>query len=106
MKYKIISDRIPYDGMYHGYNGDLVPDWEPTVRKLKETIYGADVLDEEGNVVTPTQETETADTTTGSETDTQNTEATGDSGQVTWKQKSEREIRPHRLSVEMMQMGR
>ena len=39
MKYKIISDRIPYDGMYHGYNGDLVPDWEPTVRKLKETIY-------------------------------------------------------------------
>lgn len=41
MKYKIISDRIPYDGMYHGYNGDLVPDWEPTVRKLKETIYGA-----------------------------------------------------------------
>lgn len=83
MKYKIISDRIPYDGMYHGYNGDLVPDWEPTVRKLKETIYGADVLDEEGNVVTPTQETETADTTTGSETDTQNTEATGDSGQIT-----------------------
>ena len=82
MKYKIISDRIPYDGMYHGYNGDLVPDWEPTVRKLKETIYGADVLDEEGNVVTPTQETETADTTTGSETDTQNTEATGDSGQI------------------------
>lgn len=83
MKYKIISDRIPYDGMYHGYNGDLVPDWEPTVRKLKETIYGADVLDEEGNVVTPTQEAETADTTTGSETDTQNTEATGDSGQIT-----------------------
>lgn len=53
INYKIISDRIPYDGMYHGYNGDLVPDWEPTVRKLKETIYGADVLDDEGNVVTP-----------------------------------------------------
>ena len=33
--------------------------------------------------MTPTQETETADTTTGSETDTQNTEATGDSGQIT-----------------------
>lgn len=82
MNYKIISDRIPYDGMYHGYNGDLVPDWETTVRKLKETIYGEDVLDEEGNVVTPTQEPETADTTTGSETDTQNTEATGDSGQI------------------------
>lgn len=80
MNYKIISDRIPYDGMYHGYNGDLVPDWEPTVRKLKETIYGADVLDDEGNVVTPTptQEAEAADGTICSETDGQNTETTAD----------------------------
>lgn len=64
LNYKIISDRIPYDGMYHGYNGDLVPDWEPTVRKLKETIYGADVLDAEGNVVTPTPEQENSSTET------------------------------------------
>ena len=35
MKYKIISDRIPYDGMYHGYNGDLVPDWEPYRTKIE-----------------------------------------------------------------------
>lgn len=82
------------------------PDWEPTVLKLKETIYGADVLDEEGNVVTPTQETETADTTTGSETDTQNTESTGDSGQITMEAEIGTGDRPHRLSVEMMQMGR
>lgn len=54
LKYSIVSDRIPYDGMFHSYNGNLVPDWETTVRKLKETIYGADVLDDEGNIITPT----------------------------------------------------
>lgn len=82
INYKIVSDRIPYDGMYHSYNGDLVPDWESTVRKLKETIYGADVLDDEGNVVTPTptQEAETADAANGQENDTQNTEAATDDG--------------------------
>ena len=54
LNYNIIQDRIPYDGMFHSYNGNLVPDSESTVRKLKETIYGADMLDEEGNVITPT----------------------------------------------------
>lgn len=54
LSYNIIQDRIPYDGMFHSYNGNLVPDSESTIRKLKETIYGADMLDEEGNVITPT----------------------------------------------------
>lgn len=53
LNYNIVQDRIPYDGMFHSYNGNLVPDSESTIRKLKETIYGADVLDEEGNVITP-----------------------------------------------------
>ncbi|MBS6194595.1 MAG: LCP family protein [Clostridiales bacterium] len=53
LTYNITQDRIPYDGMFYSYNGNLIPDSESTVRKLKETIYGADVLDEEGNVVTP-----------------------------------------------------
>lgn len=53
LNYNITQDRIPYDGMFQSYNGNLVPDSERTIRKLKETIYGADVLDREGNVVTP-----------------------------------------------------
>lgn len=60
LNYNIIQDRIPYDGMYHSYNGNLVPDSESTVRRLKETIYGADVLDDEGNVITPTPTVELA----------------------------------------------
>ena len=54
LSYNIVQDRIPYDGMFHSYNGNLVPDWESTVRKLKEEIYGADMLDAEGNILTPT----------------------------------------------------
>lgn len=52
LNYNIIQDRIPYDGMYYSYNGNLVPNWEETVRKLKETIYGEEAIDEEGNVIT------------------------------------------------------
>ncbi len=77
--------------MYHGYNGDLVPD-RPSVRKLKETIYGADVLDEEGNVVTPTQETETADTTTEVKQIHRIQKQQAIPVRLPWKQKSEREI--------------
>ena len=37
------EDRIPYDGMYRVIyvNGQdmLVPDWEETVKKLKETLF-------------------------------------------------------------------
>lgn len=92
LNYNIIQDRIPYDGMYHGYNGNLVPDSESTVRRLKETIYGADVLDDEGNVITPTPTVELAqnDSQTASEnsstgmegTDTQLMEAEIGTGDV------------------------
>lgn len=54
LNYNIIQDRIPYDKMYNSVNGNLVPAWESTARKLKETIYGSDILDEEGNLLTPT----------------------------------------------------
>lgn len=54
LSYNIEQGRIPYDGMFQSINGNLVPDSERTVRKLKESIYGADVLDESGNLITPT----------------------------------------------------
>lgn len=42
-KYKIVQDRIPYDGMFNVIyvNGQdmLVPDWDDTVERLKETLY-------------------------------------------------------------------
>lgn len=41
--YELVKDRIPYDGMYRVIyvNGQdmLVPDWEETVKKLKETLF-------------------------------------------------------------------
>ena len=44
MEYNIVMDRIPYDGLYDVIyvNGQdmLVPDWEQTVIKLHNTIYG------------------------------------------------------------------
>ena len=51
LTYNIEQDRIPYDGKFHSYNGNLVPDSESTVRRLKETLYGEDGLDDEGNVI-------------------------------------------------------
>ena len=77
-------------------------DWESTVRKLKETIYGADVLDDEGNVVapTPTQEAETTDAANGQENDTQNTEAATDDGdQITMEAEIGAGHLPHRSCV-------
>lgn len=53
INYNIVQDRIPYDGLFASY-GDLMPQWDKTVRRLKETLYGRENLDEEGNVVTPT----------------------------------------------------
>ena len=47
LQYKIETERIPYDNMYDtiSVNGEgmLVPDWEPTIEKLHEFIYGEDV---------------------------------------------------------------
>ena len=39
IQYEIVTDRIPYDGMYHSQNELLVPDMEATVEKLHSTIY-------------------------------------------------------------------
>ena len=44
LSYGLKQDRIPYDNMFYGRNGSLVPDWEKTVAKLKETLYGPDAL--------------------------------------------------------------
>lgn len=42
-QYKLVKDRIPYDDMYKviyvNCQDMLVPDWEPTIAKLKETLY-------------------------------------------------------------------
>ena len=44
LQYDFVQDRIPYDNMYDVIyvNGQdmLVPQWETTIEKLHETIYG------------------------------------------------------------------
>lgn len=46
LQYKVETDRIPYDNMYDVIDvngqGMLVPDWEPTIEKLHEFVYGED----------------------------------------------------------------
>lgn len=43
LTYDLVQDRIPYDGMYKVIyvkkQDMLVPDWEDTIRKLKDTLY-------------------------------------------------------------------
>lgn len=65
LSYTIVQDRIPYDGLFQSVNGNLVPEWDETIQRLKSTIYGEDMVDEEGNVITPTptQEAAAADST-------------------------------------------
>ena len=45
LDYKIVQDRIPYDNMYDviyvNLQDMLVPDWEATIERLKDTIYGS-----------------------------------------------------------------
>lgn len=38
-EYELVSDRIPYDGLYYSQNEMLMPDWNETIVRLKETIY-------------------------------------------------------------------
>lgn len=54
LSYSIVQDRLPYDGLFQSVNGNLVPEWDETIHRLKSTIYGEDMVDEEGNVITPT----------------------------------------------------
>lgn len=41
--YQIKQDRIPYDNMFQGRNGSLVPFWDETITKLKGTLYSAKI---------------------------------------------------------------
>ena len=47
LQYKFVQDRIPYDNMYDVIYVDsqdmLVPQWETTIEKLHNTIYGIDL---------------------------------------------------------------
>lgn len=44
LNYKFEMDRVPYDNMYSiidvNGQGMLVPDWEPTLEKMHDFIYG------------------------------------------------------------------
>lgn len=40
VNYDIQTDRIPYDGMYSSLGEELVPDFEATINRLHQTIYG------------------------------------------------------------------
>ena len=40
INYDIQTDRIPYDGLYSNFGEELVPDFEATINRLHQTIYG------------------------------------------------------------------
>lgn len=40
INYDIQTDRIPYDGLYSNLGEELVPDFEATINRLHQTIYG------------------------------------------------------------------
>lgn len=43
LQYEIAQDRVPYNGYFTELkNGNLAPNWEVTVKKLKTTLYGED----------------------------------------------------------------
>ena len=39
LKYELVKDRVPYDGMYSIQGEILVPDMEATIEKLQNTLY-------------------------------------------------------------------
>lgn len=38
-EYELVLDRVPYDGLFYSQNEMLMPDWDETIARLKETIY-------------------------------------------------------------------
>ncbi len=43
LQYEIVPDRVPYNGYFTELrNGNLAPNWEVTVERLKTTLYGED----------------------------------------------------------------
>lgn len=43
MNYEIVTQRVPFDGMYHSQGEMLVPDLAETAAKLQESLYGGKV---------------------------------------------------------------
>jgi len=39
LTYSLVKDRVPYDGLFKSQNECLVPSWDATIAKLKETLY-------------------------------------------------------------------
>ncbi len=42
LKYEIVTDRVPYDGLFVSSNGLLIPDMDQTINRLHDTIYAAE----------------------------------------------------------------
>lgn len=40
ISYELVLDRVPYDGLYYFRGEMLVPEWEETIARLHENIYG------------------------------------------------------------------
>ena len=39
MKYDVVTDRIPYDGLFYSEGEVLMPQWDETLKRLNETLY-------------------------------------------------------------------
>lgn len=83
LKYDYIQDRVPYDGLYEIIDVDgqgmLVPDWDDTIARMQETIYGAGTIsDNSDNEGSTRDETEFTDEylklTAGNSSDTDSSE--------------------------------
>ncbi len=42
LQYEIVTERIPYDGLFYSSNEMLIPDMEQTINRLHATIYAAE----------------------------------------------------------------
>lgn len=42
LSYEVVTDRIPYDGLYYSSNEMLIPDFEQTIERLHSTIYATE----------------------------------------------------------------
>ena len=40
VNYELVTDRIPYDGLFSSEGEMLMPDWPTTLERLNETLYG------------------------------------------------------------------
>ena len=42
LSYELVTDRVPYDGLYYFRGEMLVPEWEETIEQLQEELYGTE----------------------------------------------------------------